>query len=186
MKDARSHRDGHRLFFALWPKPGLRRGLAAATADAVARVSGRPVPASNYHVTLAFLGMVPGRGFADLIQIGGQGPWPQVRLGFDRVEYWHKPRALVALSVTIPTAGLAMVERLWGSLEGLGFAREARPWQPHLTLVRNVTRPPPRDLEFPVLATPSRDEGAWELALVESVPHYDGPRYQPLANWALG
>ncbi|MGQ0384623.1 MAG: RNA 2',3'-cyclic phosphodiesterase [Gammaproteobacteria bacterium] len=180
------HADHHRLFFALWPGLPLRKALAAATAEAVTRVSGNPVPAANFHVTLAFLGMVPGRGFVDLIAIGGRGPWPRVQLGFDRVEYWHKPRVLIALTDSVPTAGLEIVDRLWGSLESLGFARETRPWRPHLTLVRRVARPPARDEELPIGSVPASDLGAWSLALVESVTHPEGPRYKSLVDWPLG
>ncbi|MGQ0429497.1 MAG: RNA 2',3'-cyclic phosphodiesterase [Gammaproteobacteria bacterium] len=187
MNEERPRRpDHHRLFFALWPGQALSKALAAATADAVACVSGNPVPPANFHVTLAFLGMVPGRGLADLIAIGGRGPWPKVRLGFDRIEYWHKPRVLVALADTIPTAGLEIVDRLWGPLVALGIARETRPWRPHLTLARRVERPPARGQELPIRNNATADLGAWGLVLVESVTHPEGPRYKPLADWPLG
>lgn len=187
MSEERATRpDHHRLFFALWPEPALRRALAAATADAASRATGNRVPPANLHVTLAFLGMVPGRTFVHLLEIGGRGRWPAVRLDFDRVEYWHKPRVLVALPDAVPEAGQRVVDRLWDSLERLGFAREARPWKPHLTLVRKVTRPPPRNLDLPLPSRPARDPADWKLALVESLTHPDGARYKPLADWPLG
>jgi 2'-5' RNA ligase len=178
--------DHHRLFFALWPDQALRKAIAAATADAVALVTGNPVPSANFHVTLAFLGMVPGRGIADLITIGGRGPWPRVRLGFDRIEYWHKSRVLVALADRVPAAGPEIVDRLWGLLEALGIAREARPWRPHLTLVRRIDRPPARGQELPIRSDPTDGPGDWSLALVESVTYAEGPRYKPIADWKTG
>lgn len=172
-----------RLFFALWPSDGERAALAAAAAPIVARVAGQHVPPGNLHVTLAFLGSVTGPGFAPLVQLGGQGRWPAVRLEFRRVEYWARPRVLVALADHVPSAALVMVERLWTGLETLGFRRELRPWQPHLTLVRQVRRRPPEGL---AMAAAVGNGSAWRLALVESATHADGPRYRALADWPLG
>ena len=174
-----------RLFFALWPGESHRAALARAAVAAVAQVAGRPVPPGNLHVTLAFLGEVPGRSFGGLAAIGAQGSWPAVRLDFGRIEYWAKPKALVAMPEAVPAAGQAIVDRLWQGLGPLGFTREPRPWQPHLTLVRRVSRPPPENLEMaPVL--PVSGAPAWRLALVDSLAGPDGPRYKPLADWPLG
>jgi 2'-5' RNA ligase len=174
-----------RLFFALWPEPALRRALDRATADAASRAAGNRMPAANLHVTLAFLGLVPEGSIPDILAIGHRGRWPRVQLDFDRVEYWPKPRVLVAMPVAVPEAGIRIVASLWESLERLGFEREARPWQPHLTIVRKVSRPPPRGVELPIPRHPVRDGGAWKLALVESVTDPAGARYTPLALWPL-
>jgi 2'-5' RNA ligase len=174
-----------RLFFALWPGDACRAAIARAAAPAVLAIDGTPVPPRNLHVTLAFVGAVPGRGFAALVQLGGQEPWPEVALDFQRVEYWAKPRAAVAVPTAVPAAGQALVDRLWTGLEPLGFEREARPWRPHLTLVRKIRRPPPENLPLFPVEWPS-DEPAWRLALVESSAHPEGVRYKPLADWSLG
>lgn len=184
-EDRQPRRDGHRLFYALWPEPGLRQALARATERAMSLVPGQRVPPGNFHVTLAFLGMVPGRALADLIAVGGRGPWPRVELDFEGIEYWPKPKVLVAVAAEVPLAGLRVIDRLWQSLKLLGFRRESRPWQPHLTLVRHVGRPPPVGLELRLSSRPARDPGAWKLALVESVTHPEGARYKPLADWPL-
>lgn len=169
-----------RLFFALWPSDVLRAELAAAAASACAQVKGEPVPPGNLHVTLVFLGSAPGAALAPLIEAGGQEPWPAVELGFGRLEYWAKPRVLVAMPLELPPAGREIVDRLWKAVVLLGFERESRPWQPHVTLVRRVRRPPPENLTLaPVEAS------AWRLALVESTAHPEGVRYKPLAEWPL-
>jgi 2'-5' RNA ligase len=174
-----------RLFFALWPGDAHRAALAQAAAAAVAQVAGRPVPPGNLHVTLAFIGAVPGRTFARLVAVGGSGPWPAVRMDFSRIEYWAKPKVLVAMPDAVPAAAQAIVERLWQGLEPLGFSREPRPWRPHLTLVRRVSRPPPENL--PIAPVPAGSGApAWRLALVDSLGSPDGPRYKPLADWPLG
>ena len=173
-----------RLFFALWPDERLRAGLAAAAAPALAQVVGIAVPPGNLHVTLAFLGRTQASMLVSLMQLGGQGPWPSVSFEFGHIEYWAKPRVLVAMPQSTPEAGRAIVERLWAGLEPLGFVREARPWRPHLTLARRIRRPPPENLVFAAVESPG-GEPAWRLALVESSAHPDGARYRPLADWGL-
>ena len=175
-----------RLFFALWPSAAERKALAATTATAIGQVDGQPVPAENLHVTLAFLGSVPGRGIADLIGIGGQGDYPRVELEFNRLEFWAKPKVLVAKPADSPTEGLEIVDRLWTSLEILGFARESRPWHPHMTIVRKVCRPPPENLRISPRTAIAGEPAPWGLALVESTTHPSGARYKPLAEWPLG
>jgi 2'-5' RNA ligase len=176
-----------RLFFALWPSPAHRQLLAAATAKAIAQVDGKAVPPPNFHVTLAFLGAVPGRTFDHLIELGGQGGHPAVELDFDRLEYWPKPKVFVAMPTRVPPEGSALVKRLWARIEPLGFARDTRPWRPHLTLARKIRRPPPVGLKLEAGRPAFSDDPArWGLALVESVTHADGARYRPLAQWPLG
>ena len=176
-----------RLFFALWPGDAQRRALTELTAPAIASVQGKPVQPSNLHVTLAFLGQVPGRGFADLVVLGGSVQQPAVEIAFNRLAYWPKPRVVVALPARLPQSGQAIVDWLWAGLIPLGFTREARPWQPHLTLVRHVRQPPPPSYgpELPAKAAAAAATG-WGLALVESSTHPEGARYRPLAEWSLG
>ena len=186
-KGVRTVQDGSRslrLFFALWPGDAYRAELAAAVAAALDQVEGRPVPPGNLHVTLAFLGMTPGKTLARLIEVGGEGPWPAVELAFDRLDYWAKPKVVVAMPITVPSAGQEIVGKLWRSLEPLGFKREARPWHPHLTLARQVRRPPPENLRLAPVESVA-DAADWRLALVESAAHPDGVRYKPLADWPL-
>jgi 2'-5' RNA ligase len=175
-----------RLFFALWPDEATRAALAAAAAPAVSQVDGEAVPSANFHVTLAFLGAVPAETLAQVMEVGGRDRHPRIDLGFDQVEYWAKARVLVAMPSRVPDTAFAIVNRLWNRLEPLGFQRELRPWQPHLTLVRRIRRPPCEDLRMATTAVGRHAAARWKLALVESVTHAEGPRYTPLAQWPLG
>jgi 2'-5' RNA ligase len=173
-----------RLFYALWPSDRLRAALARAVAPAILAIDGIPVPPGNLHVTLAFLGPVPGSRFASLVQVGGREAWPAVELAFERVEYWARPKVAVAVAARVPPEGQAIVDSLWRGLAPLGFEPEARPWRPHMTLVRKVRRPPAENLPlFPMEEAP--DVAGWRLALVESSAHREGARYKPLADWGL-
>ena len=175
-----------RLFFALWPSDDQRATLVGLTGPALAPVAGKPVQPANLHVTLAFLGSVPGGGFPDLVAVGGQADHPAVELAFQRLEYWPKPRVVVAMPARVPPAGRQIVNRLWTGLESLGYEREHRPWQPHLTLVRHVRQAPPPSFgpTLPAMVANGAAAG-WQLALVESSTHPEGVRYRPLATWPL-
>jgi 2'-5' RNA ligase len=175
-----------RLFFALWPSDDQRAALVALTGPAIAPVAGKPVQSANLHVTLAFLGPVPGREFADLLAVGAQAGHPAVELAFQRLEYWPKPRVVVAVPARVPPAGRLIFDRLWTEIVALGYEREYRPWQPHLTLVRHVRQAPPPSFGPTLPATAGTGAATgWQLALVESSTHPEGVRYRPLANWPL-
>jgi 2'-5' RNA ligase len=175
-----------RLFFALWPSDDQRAALIELTGPAIAPVAGKLVQPANLHVTLAFLGSVPAHGFPELVAVGSHAGHPAVELAFQRLEYWPKPRVVVALPARVPPAGRQIVERLWTELEALGYEREHRPWQPHLSLVRHV-RQAPRPGFGPTLpaTAATRAAAGWQLALVESSTHPEGVRYRPLAEWPL-
>ena len=176
--DLREH--SRRLFFAYWPDVRTRQSLLEATRSAVAAIDGQPVTASNLHVTLAFLGRVPGARIPEIVRIGGRGDYPPAKLSFDRLEYWPRPKVVAALSDSIPEAGQALVNTLWERLLPLGIEREERPWRPHFTLVRRVRRPPSK------ITIPAIQWACDRLALVESVSGPDGLHYTPLAEWPLG
>jgi RNA 2',3'-cyclic 3'-phosphodiesterase len=160
-----------RLFFAFWPDDSLR-GECESARNRLFPLSGRPVAIAGLHVTAAFLGVVSNARLADLGALAG--PIPPLRITFDRLEYWAKPRVLVAATTHVPDDVRSLVDGLWQRLDRLGFARETRPLKPHVTLVRDIrsVRPglPWSPLRWPVD----------RLYLVESVSTPDGVIYQPL------
>ena len=89
-----------RLFFALWPAAGEQQALAQASAGAVAGSGGRPIPAGNLHVTLAFLGNVAAARLPQLhalaLQLAGQPRPASLRLQFRTLEHWPRPQILCA------------------------------------------------------------------------------------------
>jgi RNA 2',3'-cyclic 3'-phosphodiesterase len=176
--DLREH--SRRLFFAYWPDASTRMSLIEATRAAVASIDGQPVTAANLHVTLAFIGRVPGSRIPEIIRIGALGDYKPATLKFDRLEYWPRPKVVSVLAVSIPDVGQKLVDTLWERLLPLGLEREERPWRPHFTIVRRVRRPPPK------LAIPAIEWACDRLALIESVSGPDGLHYTPLAEWPLG
>ncbi|HEY1891686.1 MAG TPA: ankyrin repeat domain-containing protein [Steroidobacteraceae bacterium] len=99
--EAQQHEPTCRLFFALWPDQAMRDAMVRATRKA-APAAGRPVPASNLHVTLAFLGSVPERRLGELREVArasAASPGGRLELTFDHLEYWRAARLLCAQSL---------------------------------------------------------------------------------------
>ena len=133
-----------RCFLAVPLPDSTRRRLAAALPGAL---PGRPVPPSNWHFTIRFLGQLA----SDAVE--------QVAGGIDRAELPGPFDAELGGLGAFPSA--ARARTLWlglnrggaqftrlaaavdGVLAGLGVAAEARPFSPHLTLAR---LDPPGDL----------------------------------------
>ena len=184
-----------RLFFAFWPDEATREAMHHAAHKAVRGSGGRPVPVSNLHVTVAFLGSVAESLRPEVERIGaevaaegfgaggasGPGsdgePPAHLELVFDGVEVWPKPQVLVATCSASPTAAAALAARLWQALRPLPIRPDVRPYKPHVTLARKVRRPASgltlKPVSWPVRA----------LTLVESVKDPTGARYEPIANW---
>jgi 2'-5' RNA ligase len=170
----------------------MRRGMAEATCDAARASGGRPVPAANLHVTLAFLGSVPqrqlqplasaARGAAQALRAalaGADCPESPLELAFDHLEHWRAAQLLCALPATSPTRTVALARSLQSLLTASGFAPDLKPFRPHVTVARKVSRPSPLAGMHPVV---------WrfaQLALIESRTLADGALYSVVAAYPL-
>ncbi len=150
MTPAAERNATRRLFFALWPDDPTRQQLVRETRRAVRRCGGKPVAPAHYHVTLAFLGTVPAERFDNIVAAGRAVAFAQQELLFDLVGYWPRPRVLWAAPSRCPPSLNALVSMLWVRLADVGFERDARAYQPHLTLCRKVGRAVKAKLARPV------------------------------------
>jgi 2'-5' RNA ligase len=174
-----------RLFFALWPEPAERVALATATAAVVAASGGRPVAEEQLHLTLAFLGAVPGTRTAELQALTRQAgaTWPQARptpqLSFARLAYWRKARVLVALAEADAHLTSVAEALRTGALEA-GFSPDLKPFRAHVTVARKVAHAVCDTPLTPVL---------WScrlIALIESRTTPHGPLYSVVESAPLG
>lgn len=165
-----------RLFFALWPNEQVRNLIVQATARPLAGLPGRPVPAANLHLTLAFLHSVERERLPGLVAMAETLALPPMPLGLDRWGYFAGPRVLWLGPASVPES-LSVFERtLWEALAPLGFRREHARFQPHVTVRRKaVSAPaePPEPVPWPVS----------DWALVQSRPGHMGSTYTALAQW---
>ena len=181
-----------RVFFALWPDEDVRAAFAHGTHKAVRASGGRPVPVSNLHATLLFLGSVVEARLPDLVAVGARAvaavevtaamDASLAELIFDRIEFWAKAHVLVAAtSASVSPAHaltLALSRVLQQETTALGFAPDLKPFRPHITLARKVVR-----VSRAVEMRPVR----WSLdgfALVESRTEPEGSQYTVLENFS--
>lgn len=168
-----------RLFFALWPDDGVR-GALARTASALKReCGGRAVPAGNIHLTLVFLGNVETARVPEVCACASGVVTPVFGMTIDVLEYWRRNRIVCAAPRDCPDSLRALVVRLERALMAGGLRFDARPYVPHITLLREALR-------APVVAT--LPEVAWQardFVLVQSARRDGGSVYEVIGRWPL-
>jgi RNA 2',3'-cyclic 3'-phosphodiesterase len=175
-----------RLFFGFWPDETQRAEFVHATRKAVRACGGRPVPAENLHATVLFLGSVLESNVPVLTALAARAAAQAqpLDLVFEQVEFWEKPRVLVATTSPASAAGHAVAEGLNRTLERetsrAGMHSDVKPFHVHVTLARKVGR-----VTHELAMQPVR----WwlsELALIDSRTDPEGPVYTVLESFPLG
>jgi len=167
-----------RLFFALWPDEPARRALAGLAGRMAVEAGGRPVPAANLHLTLAFLGEVPDERVGTACAVAADVRAGAFDLVLDRTGTFRRAGVAWAGPSVLPAELDRLQSALESGLRAAGFALDARPFAPHLTLARRTVKPAPEAATAPV---------AWRVgrfALVRSAR--DKGAYAELAGWELG
>ena len=171
--------DSRRLFFALWPDDALRHVLYKETRRAVRASGGKPVPAENFHITLAFLGHLEAAGLAAARAAAEAAVGECFELVLERLGFWAEARVVWLGPAAIPAAGSRFAVTLRDALRAHGLNVDIRPFLPHLTLARKVTKPGNlgslRAIRWPVR----------EFLLVHSIPKRHASEYRRLASWPL-
>jgi 2'-5' RNA ligase len=169
-----------RIFFALWPNEALQRLVERQTHTQVEESGGRPVPAHNLHLTLAFLGSIEAGRVETTKACGAAvGGEPAFDMSFDRLEVWPRSHVLCLATQTAPTGLTHLVERLRFNLLKEGFEVRQEDFRPHLTLARDVRKPAS---ERPIASIGWRVN---EFVLMQSQPAPTGSQYSFVARWAL-
>lgn len=169
-----------RLFFALWPDVVTQQQWHDELAPLLRSLGGRRMPAANLHLTLAFLGEVPGSRLGELLQLGDDLPHEPVDLRFDRIESWKAARLACLRPASVPQSLTRLHGQLMTGLQLAGFPVEARSFKPHVTLSRQVVIPADSLPVWPVL-----EWRAPMLALVRSETGPDGSHYHVVGEWPL-
>jgi 2'-5' RNA ligase len=175
-----------RLFVAL-DLPVAVRAALAGWADAVAPPAVRRVAQDNLHVTLAFLGSRDAGAAAAVGRLLAERVRPLAALQTADV-LWLPPRRPGVLSVALRADdGLSALQAdLTGALErAIGFAPEARPFRPHVTVGR-VARGTRVDARRALAPPPQLVFAPPALTLYRSHTASGGARYEPLERVALG
>lgn len=172
--------DTARLFFALWPDEGARAALAKLAHFLHVECGGRLMLAGNIHLTLAFLGNVPGGRIAELHALATAVAAPCFDLNIDTLTYWRHNRIVWAGTRECPAALRDLVAQLARALRTAGFRCEEREYAPHVTLLRDARRAPA------VRAVNGIVWRAGEFTLVRSLRRDGAVLYEAMGRWPLG
>lgn len=170
-----------KVFFALWPTAAERDHLAAWQKPMQRLCGGRTMLSEMLHNTLVFIGNVE-QARLEALQLAAQEVIGKpFELCFDAAHYWKHNHIVYAAPGEIPQGLAQLVGALEQRLSVHGFSFDQRPYQPHVTLLRNA-----RWTDAPL---PNRQPVCWQVgdfALVQSAQQQGEPLYRVLARFPLG
>ena len=163
-----------RLFFALWPSDRQRELLRDTLRPVVTSIEGDMVDRRNWHVTLVFIGSFAEEQIPFLQTAAAEIEFDSIRLRFDRVEFWQRPKVATLMPRAVPPALESLVRSLQSLLTAFDIDPEDRLYRPHITVARRA-----KAFETVPLTRPLDLE--WQdFELVESVSGPSGVLYRPL------
>jgi 2'-5' RNA ligase len=172
----------HRLFFALVPDPATCRKIEILQRqlDPGCGIGGRAVTASQYHETLAFLGMQSNARLPLLLALASGLDMPACSVVLDCLGSFPRAGVVWLGATKLPSELCAFQARLITELERAQITFDRKPWTFHLTLYRNLRKP---------YLTMDPGTVRWSLdgfSLVESISTGRGVEYRPLGRWKAG
>lgn len=168
-----------RLFFALWPDEATQRSFDRAGQLMHRDCGGKRTRPENIHLTLAFLGDVPGARVDALRAIAQTLSIPAFDLIFDRLGWWRRNQIAWSAPSQAPRSIFELVNGLQRGLAAQGFRTEGRAYQPHITLLRHAHCKESQFNAEPI-SWPAR-----EFVLVSSVLSEKGAAYEIIGRWGL-
>ena len=174
-----------RLFIGIGLPAPIAEALAKSAVSLIPRASATKIrwtPPANMHVTLSFLGQVHEARLDVIQQALATVKAPRTTVELNGVDVFDRAGVLYA-NVRPAPALLALAEHVIAAMEACGFAREDRPYSPHITLARTRARLRLRsDIDEPAFRASFE---AREFRLYQSLTLPEGPRYEVLHAFAL-
>ncbi len=168
-----------RVFFALVPPFEVQQALGQLARETARRAHGRPVPAENMHVTLAFVGAWPVARMATLFDAAVNIDVEPTNIVLDRLGAFRRAGIAWVGPSLVPDALTRLAASLADSLSAIGVILDAQPYRPHVTLARNCRGPYADGASGPFRFDANR------FVLMQSQPRAEGARYSVVADWAL-
>lgn len=168
-----------RLFFALWPDEVIRRQLQRQALSLAIDRDARRVPEYNLHLTLHFIGNIPRVGLDCLQQRAREVIAEPFVVEIDETGSFVKPKVAWLGCREMPVALDRLHQDLGKRLRGCGFKPEKRRFNPHVTVARKISSPPPAPTLEPVIWPVDR------FALIESRADQNGVKYWPIEEYYL-
>ncbi|OIR01456.1 2'-5'-RNA ligase [mine drainage metagenome] len=169
-----------RLFFALWPNAVERVAMAAWQPVLLDLCGGRVMRADTLHATLVFLGEVEEQRLEALRLAAQEVSCRAFGLNLTKAHYWGHNHIAYASPIAMPPQLAELVGELERSLHRHRFHFDARPYKPHVTLLRNAQWSDARLPPMPAVR--------WQIddfALVRSLQDERGAQYEVLARFPL-
>jgi len=171
-----------RLFVAVELPQDMREALAETSAALRDAVHGRYVAPDSFHLTLAFLGEVPGSRVPELAEILEEACKGHAPLDASLAELgsFGRPRS-ATLWQSIRAGGLTqLADDVRAGLREAGFSLDEKSFLAHVTLMRAA------DLKHGELPMPSMASGTLDtVTLFRSDLSGPRPIYEPLVRIAL-
>jgi 2'-5' RNA ligase len=163
-----------RLFIALWPDDAARDALLGLQAELI---GGRPVPAANLHLTLAFLGQQPANMVPLLRGLSQRWSNFDCLLRFDQLGYFRRPRIAWVGMRDIPEPLIALHGSVQAALAEAGVSQPGAHdgFVPHVSLLRDAEPLSQRDIA-PIMWR------ARSVVLAESIVQPGGSQYRILSR----
>ena len=175
-----------RAFVAVFPPPEVREVLVREARKLMVSGEVRWVRPANVHLTLKFLGDVAQTDLSRVAEVletvcGRHEPFEVESSGFGAFPSGRRARILWAGIGEGSERLRALARDVEGSLEPLGFEREARPYTPHLTLGR--VRGRPGSLDAAGASAPGPRFRVRRMELMRSVLGSYGAAYSTIAAY---
>lgn len=169
-----------RAFLGLSPDAQTKLSIEAWRNKAFSHFDS-PVPTTNFHVTLAFLGLISPKQLDALCD--GINHMPEINtfdISLNQVGYWSKPKAFWLGCQKTQSEHLQLAKNLVHIANSIGLQLPKQEYIAHLTLARKCTFNPPAPLIEP--------DFTWrnaEFHLYESVSGKKGVSYHIKHSWPL-
>jgi len=166
-----------RLFFAIMPDDASRARLDALAREMARASGGRASAAFTLHLTIVFVGTVPAEAVAEVRAAGDSVAWPSFELRLDSLGSFARAGIAWAAPSRVPPELVEANRELARALADRRVQTDARPFRPHVTLVRRCSRVVDGPIDPPI---------AWpvdRVVLMSSRLLSEGPRYREIAAW---
>lgn len=157
----------------------MRQQLINCSKPLVQSTPGRPVPAENLHITLAFLGNVDACQQACVERVAESIASPSFEFTLDHSGHWSRSKVLWLAPSEEPEPLTLLADVLSVGARECGLSLDELPYRPHLTLMRKVSGVPENSAVEPLLWSADR------FVLVRSVSVPQGVSYEVIREWPL-
>lgn len=143
--------EQNRFFFGISLPEESRESIVKWRAETFTDEAGRPVTMASLHLTLAFLGDISKEKLLALQQLAAKIKQPGFTLTLDDAGHWPRPGVVWLGPKKSPRGLLQLAEMLRSQAARCGCYQSTAPFHPHVTLLRNATRPlvlPPRNFHW--------------------------------------